>query len=50
MVDEPKNINLEELPLINLKALVYDELLKVEQAQHNLNILRQEIAKRQENE
>ena len=48
MVDEPKQINLEELSLTELKALVYDEIMKVEQAQHNLSVLREEIAKRQE--
>jgi hypothetical protein len=50
MSDEkaPEQTDITKLSLIQLKALVYDQLFILEQTQNNLNVLRQEIAKRQE--
>ena len=37
---------LQELSVIELKALIYDEILKYEQAQRNIEILKTELAKK----
>lgn len=41
-------INLGQLSDIELKALSYDELAKIEQAQLNIRIIREELIKRQQ--
>lgn len=38
--------NVSELNVLELKALVYDELVKVEVSQNNIKILNQELQKR----
>lgn len=38
--------NLQTLSDIELKALAYDHLVQLQQAQNNLNIINQELAKR----
>lgn len=37
---------LSDLTVVELKSLAYDELAKLENAQQNLRVLNQEIAKR----
>ena len=44
----PKQVNLEEMDLVQLKAMVYDQLMIREQTDNNLRILREEISKRYE--
>ena len=46
--NNPEQTDITQLSLVQLKALVYDQLFILEQTQNNLNVLRQEIAKRQE--
>jgi len=41
-------IKLEELSLQELKALAFDELMAFRRIEHNLNLLNQEITKRQQ--
>lgn len=45
--DNKKSVKtLQELSVIELKALIYDEILNYEQAQGNIKILRTELAKK----
>jgi hypothetical protein len=46
--ESPRNVNLEELSIAELKVLAYDELVVLERTQNNLNILRSEISKRKQ--
>lgn len=39
-------MNIEDMTIEQLKALAFDEIVKKEQAQNNLNILQIEIQKR----
>ena len=43
-MEEKRNVS--ELNVLELKALVYDELVKVEVSQNNIKILNQELQKR----
>lgn len=47
-MEENKQINLNALNLIELKALAYDEFLKLNVAQNNLKVINQELSKRQQ--
>ena len=40
-------IKLEEKTLTELKAMAFDELMILERVKHNLNLLNQEIAKKE---
>ena len=44
--EEPKQVNLQELTIEQLKVLAYDTLLLVQRNQNNLNAIQQEIANR----
>lgn len=44
---EQNRIDLSKLNEVQLKALAYDELNKLENARNNLSILNQELANRQ---
>ena len=41
-------IKLEEKTLTELKSMAFDELMILERVKHNLNLLHQEIAKREQ--
>jgi hypothetical protein len=43
---EQNQVNLSQLSDVQLKALAYDELAKVEIAQSNLRVINQELANR----
>lgn len=46
---EQNQVNLSQLSDVQLKALAYDELAKVELAQSNLRVLNQELNNRAKN-
>ena len=43
-------MNIEQLSIIELKALAYDQISKLEKAKQNLQVINQEIAKLEINE
>lgn len=45
---EQNQVNISQLSINELKALAYDELLKVNVANNNLRVLNQELSKRQQ--
>ena len=45
---EENKIYLSELTDIELKALAYDEIIKLENTKNNLNVINQEFLKRQQ--
>lgn len=47
-MEEKKQITLAEFSLLELKALAYDEIIKLNVAQNNLRILNQELSNRQQ--
>jgi len=48
-MEENKQINLADLTLVELKAISYDEIVKLNLAQNNLRVLNQELYNRQLN-
>lgn len=47
-MEEKKQISLSEFSLIELKALAYDEIVKLNIAQNNLRVINQELSNRQQ--
>lgn len=47
-MEENKQINLADLTLVELKAISYDEIVKLNLAQNNLKVLNQELYNRQQ--
>ena len=47
-MEEKKQISLSEFSLLELKALAYDEIVKLNIAQNNLRALNQELLNRQQ--
>lgn len=47
-MEENKQINLANLTLVELKAISYDEIVKLNLAQNNLRVLNQELYNRQQ--
>lgn len=47
-MEEKKQINLADLSLVELKAISYDEIVKLNLAQNNLRVLNQELYNRQQ--
>jgi hypothetical protein len=47
-MEENKQINLADLTLVELKAISYDEIVKLNLAQNNLRVLNQELYNRQQ--
>lgn len=45
---EQNQVNISQLSINELKALAYDELLKINVANNNLRVLNQELSKRQQ--
>ena len=43
---ETTNIKLEDMDIKDIKALLYDQIVILEQAKNNIQILQQELAKR----
>lgn len=41
-----ENIKIEELDIKELKALIYDQLVLLEQTKNNINVLQAELQKR----
>jgi hypothetical protein len=47
-MEEKKQINLADLTLVELKAISYDEIVKLNLSQNNLRVLNQELYNRQQ--
>jgi hypothetical protein len=47
-MEENKQINLADLTLVELKAISYDEIVKLNLSQNNLRVLNQELYNRQQ--
>lgn len=47
-MEEQKQITLAELNIVQLKAIAYDEIIKLNVAQNNLRVLNQELSNRQQ--
>jgi len=47
-MEENRQINLADLTLVELKAISYDEIVKLNLAQNNLRVLNQELYSRQQ--
>ena len=45
---EQNQVNISQLSINELKALAYDELVKINVANNNLRVLNQELSKRQQ--
>ena len=45
---EQNQVNISQLSVNELKALAYDELIKINIANNNLRVLNQELSKRQQ--
>lgn len=45
---EQNQVNISQLSINELKALAYDELLKINVVNNNLRVLNQELSKRQQ--
>lgn len=48
IMEEQKQITLADLNIVQLKAIAYDEILKLNISQNNLIFINQELAKRQQ--
>lgn len=48
MAEEQKQITLQDLNIVQLKAIAYDEIVKLNIAQSNLQVLNRELANRQQ--
>lgn len=47
-MEEQKQITLADLNIVQLKAIAYDEIIKLNIAQTNLRVLNQELSNRQQ--
>lgn len=47
-MEEQKQITLADLNIVQLKAIAYDEIIKLNVAQNNLRVLNQELSNRQQ--
>jgi len=47
-MEEQKQITLAELNIVQLKAIAYDEIIKLNVSQNNLRVLNQELSNRQQ--
>jgi hypothetical protein len=47
-MEEQKQITLSDLNLVQLKAIAYDEIIKLNVSQNNLRVLNQELSNRQQ--
>lgn len=47
-MEEQKQITLADLNIVQLKAIAYDEIIKLNIAQNNLRVLNQELSNRQQ--
>jgi len=47
-MEEQKQITLSDLNLVQLKAIAYDEIVKLNVSQNNLRVLNQELSNRQQ--
>ena len=47
-MEEQKQITLAELNIVQLKAIAYDEIVKLNISQNNLRVLNQELSNRQQ--
>ena len=47
-MEEQKQITLAELNIVQLKAIAYDEIVRLNVAQNNLRVLNQELSNRQQ--
>jgi hypothetical protein len=48
MEEQQKQITLAELNIVQLKAIAYDEIVKLNVSQNNLRVLNQELSNRQQ--
>ena len=48
IMEEQKQITLADLNIVQLKAIAYDEIIKLNISQNNLIFINQELAKRQQ--
>ena len=48
IMEEQKQITLADLNIVQLKAIAYDEIIKLNISQNNLFFINQELAKRQQ--
>ena len=48
MEEQQKQITLAELNIVQLKAIAYDEIVKLNISQNNLRVLNQELSNRQQ--
>jgi len=46
-MEENKQIKLSDLNIVQLKALAYDEIVRLNMAQNNLRVVNQELSNRQ---
>lgn len=47
-MEEQKQITLADLNVVQLKAIAYDEIVKLNVSQNNLRVLNQELSNRQQ--
>ena len=47
-MEEQKQITLADLNIVQLKAIAYDEIVKLNVSQNNLRVLNQELSDRQQ--
>jgi hypothetical protein len=47
-MEEQKQITLADLNIVQLKAVAYDEIVKLNVSQNNLRVLNQELSNRQQ--
>ena len=47
-MEEQKQITLADLNIVQLKAIAYDEIIKLNVSQNNLRVLNQELSNRQQ--
>jgi len=47
-MEEQKQITLADLNIVQLKAIAYDEIVKLNISQNNLRVLNQELSNRQQ--
>ena len=47
-MEEQKQITLADLNIVQLKAIAYDEIIKLNISQNNLRVLNQELSNRQQ--
>ena len=48
MEEQQKQMTLAELNIVQLKAIAYDEIVKLNVSQNNLRVLNQELSNRQQ--